>query len=102
MKKDMSRNRHPKYGNGRGYHRRSNGRKRKIKDKQKLLYSFENPSRCSKLSGVWERKGQLVWYSYHVQWFRKYSDSVIRGQPLLEIPTGSWYKKIYDYCWQCW
>lgn len=96
-------NRHPKYGNGRGYHRRSNGRKRKREDKKRILYSYKNPSRCSKMAGVWERRdGQLVWFSYHNKFFRKYSDSILRNNIDMSIPNGSWYKKIFDYSWQCW
>lgn len=99
---DIKPNKHPKYGNGFGYHRRSNGRKRKLNEKARCLYAYKNPSRCSKMSGVWKKEGRLLWYSYHNKWFRRYSDRVIRGQPLIEIPSGGWYKKIFDYDWACW
>lgn len=99
---DNTPNKHPKYGNGYGYHRRSNGRKRKRKDIARARYALKNPSRCSKMSGVWEKDGRLVWYSYHIRWFRKYSDSVIRNKATLEIPNGGWYRKIFDYSWACW
>lgn len=94
-------NHHPKFGNGRGYHRRHNGRKRKRQDKERLEYAMENPSRCSKLAGVYEKNGRLEWYSYHQKCFRKQSDAVLRSKPNLEIPSGSHYKKIYDYAWEC-
>lgn len=95
-------NKHPKYGNGVSNNRRDNGRRRKKVELQRLLYSYKNQSRCSRMSGVWKREGRLVWYSYHNKWFRKYSNRVIRGKPMLEIPSGGWYRKIFDYSCVCW
>lgn len=102
MNENTTRNKHPKYGNGLGFNRRSNGNKRKRENHKRDLYSYHNPSRCSKLSGVWEHKGRLIWYSYHQKFFRKYSDSVLRNNPELEIPNGAYYRKIFNYSNVCW
>ena len=61
---------------------------------------IEQGNRRYPISGVYEKEGRYLWYSYHNKHLKIVSRKAVRNYKG-DISNGSYYKKIYDYRWQC-